>query len=118
MEITLGSIGRDGVVRLVAKGNMRAADFAANGDHPLAKVLGEQWPSHRVALDLGGTDYMDSSAIGWLLSCQKQFKAHDGSLVLYAVQPSVQQLFDMLKIDRVLKLADTESDAVQILQGE
>src|SRR5262245_6637636 len=101
MKLTLVSIEKDGVVRVTADGNITAADFDASGRNPLEALLGVTWFGNRVLLNLDRTDYIDSSAIAWLIGCQKSFKDGGGMLVVHSVQPAVKQILDVLKIGRV-----------------
>ncbi|MFW6060708.1 MAG: STAS domain-containing protein [Phycisphaeraceae bacterium] len=118
MNVRLVSIENDGIVRLAANGAMTASEMAGDDKHPLAGVIGESWSSNRVVLGLNETEYVDSTAIGWLLSCQKQFNNDGGKFALHSIPPSVQQIFDLLKVDRVLNLAKDENEALQIVRGE
>lgn len=114
MNVRLVSIEQDGIVRLAANGSMTASEMAGDDRHPLAGVVGERWASNRVVLSLSQTDYIDSTAIGWLLSCKKQFDREGGSFVLHSIPPSVQQILDLLKVDRVLSMARDEAQALEL----
>lgn len=118
MNVRLESIEQDGIVRLAANGAMTASEMAGDDKHPLAGVIGERWSTNRVVLSMSQTEYMDSTAIGWLLSCQKQFDRDGGKFVLHSISPSVQQIFDLLKVGRVLHVAEDEQQALQIARGE
>jgi len=113
MNVKLVSIEKDGVIRLAANGSMTASEMANGNEHPLAGVIGQAWSNNRVVLSMDETQYIDSTAIGWLLSCQKQFQRDGGRFVLHSVPPSVQQIFDLLKVDRVLQVAGDESQALE-----
>src|SRR2546421_7257793 len=102
MKLTLVSIEKDGIVRVAADGNITAADFDASGKNPLETLLGITWFTNKVLLDMSKTDYIDSSAIGWLIGCHKSFKDGGGTLVVHHVQPSVRQILDVLKIGKVV----------------
>ena len=111
MKLKLVSIEKDGIVRVAADGNITTADFHGNADNPLQQVLGANWFTTRCLLDLGQTDYIDSSAIGWLIGSQKAFKQGGGALVVHSVQPSVKQILDLLKIERVVPICADEAQA-------
>src|SRR5262249_57791661 len=55
-----------GVVRLQAEGQISQADFQGEGD-PIENALGPDVFARPVLLDLGRTDYIDSTGIGWLI---------------------------------------------------
>jgi anti-anti-sigma factor len=117
MKLTLVSIEKDGIIRVAADGNITTADFAASGKNPLEALLGMTWFTNRVLLNLDRTDYIDSSAIGWLIGCQKAFKDGGGMLVVHSVQPAVKQILDVLKIGRVVPLVADETEARTLVIG-
>ena len=111
MKLTLVSIDKDGgVVRVAVDGNITTADFQGS-KNPLETLLGVTWFTNRVLLDMDKADYIDSSAVGWLIGSHKAFKEGGGSLVIHSVQPSVRQILDLLKIDRVVPICADESQA-------
>ena len=118
MNVSVVSIEKDGIVRLSANGSITASEMAGDDKHPLAHVIGEHWSSNNVVLSLEKTEYVDSTAVGWFLSCQKQFDRDGGKFVLHSIPPSVQQIFDLLKVGRVLHLAEDEAEALKIARGE
>lgn len=117
MRITLVGIERDGFVKLAADGTVTAADFSADGKNPIENVLGPAWPTFRVILDLGPVNYVDSSAIGWLIGTQKTFREKGGAFAVYHIQPAVRQVFDLLKVGRVVPLCENEQSARESLSG-
>ena len=111
MKLSLVSIEKDGLIRVASEGNITSADFQADGPNPLAALLGQTWSSNRVLLNFEKTNYIDSTAIGWLISCHKEFKANGGRFIVYAIQPQVRQVLDLLKIGKVVPLVENESEA-------
>jgi anti-anti-sigma factor len=111
MKLTLLSIEKDGTIRVATEGNITTTDFESGGKNPLEKTVGATWFSTKVLLNMEKTDYIDSSAIGWLISCHKSFKDGGGTLIVHSVQPSVKQILDVLKIGRVVPIAKDEADA-------
>jgi anti-anti-sigma factor len=75
---------------------------------PLVELLGPGAYGREVRLDLSGTDYMDSSGVGWLLACHKRMKQAGGKLTLHAPHPVVANVLSVLKLDKVLAI-ETES---------
>jgi len=118
MKLSLVSIEKEGFVRVAVEGNLVASEIDAVGNNPMAGLLGATWFNNRVVLDMKKCDYLDSSAIGWFMSCQKSFKQNGGQLVLHSVQPAVQQIFDLLKIGKVITITpDGASARTLITQG-
>jgi anti-anti-sigma factor len=94
----------NGIVRLAAQGDALASTHDSN-PFPFESILGPSWNSRLVILDMNGVNYLNSSAIGWLISLQKTFRAAGGKLVLHSLQPQIHQLLTMLKIERLIPLA-------------
>lgn len=117
MKLSLISI-QSGVVRVATDGKITADDLRSEGHNPFEVILGGNWASNRVCLDLSHTPYIDSSAIGWLINSHKQFKAHGGQVVLHSIAPGVHKLFELLKIGKVIVLAANEASAISALQGQ
>jgi anti-anti-sigma factor len=117
MKLTLTSIEKDGIVRVTADGNITTADFDSSGKNPLESLLGVTWFTNRVLLNLDRTDYIDSSAIGWLIGTHKAFKEGGGTLVVHSLQPAVKQILTVLKIGRVVPLVADETEARALAIG-
>lgn len=112
MKIQLISIGQDGIVRLAIDGKVTAADFVGSGGtNPIESLLGPNWITFRILIDMSKVAFIDSSAIGWLINSQKQLKEHSGALALFGVQLAVRQVLEMLRIGRVVPFVDTEASA-------
>lgn len=118
MKLTLQEIDKDGVIHLTADGQITSLDFHENNRNPLEALIGADWTKNKVVLDLDKVSYVDSTAIGWLVSCHKQFKQAGGMMVLHSIHPSVQQVFDMLKIGSLFPLAKDRPDAQAITAGD
>lgn len=114
MKLQLVSIERDGMVKIATQGNITSADIDATGPNPLEQILGKNWFQSRVLLDMNDTQYIDSSAIGWLIGTARQLKDGSGSLVVYGIQPAVRQVLDLLKVGRVVPLVEDETAAKQV----
>ncbi len=117
MKLQLVSIERDGTVKIGSQGNITSADLDATGPNPLEQILGKNWFQSRVLLDMTETQYIDSSAIGWLIGTAKQLKEGGGTLVVYGIQPAVRQVLDLLKVGRVVPLVEDEAAAKQVAGG-
>lgn len=117
MKLQLVSIERDGLVKISTQGNITSTDIDAAGPNPLEKILGKNWPQMRVLLDMNETQYIDSSAIGWLIGSGKHLREGGGAFVVYGVQPAVRQVLDLLKVGRVVPLVEDEQTAKQVAAG-
>ncbi len=111
MAFNLISIDRDGIVRIGATGNITWREVQGNDGPPLAAILGPNWAQMRILLDMTQAQFIDSAAVGWLIETQRTLKTAGGRLVLYHVQPTVQQVFDVLRVGRVIAMASDEAGA-------
>jgi anti-anti-sigma factor len=100
---------RDGVTTVAIAGRITFSTLEPGQDPLTAQEPGIY--SRPVAFDLSGTDYIDSTGVSWLLTCQKRCREAGGKLVLHSVTPLVKQVLGVLKLDRVLHLAENAEKA-------
>jgi anti-sigma B factor antagonist len=87
-------------------------------DEPLAELLGQDVYSRRILLNLAGSPYMDSSGVSWLLVCHKRCRQAGGRLVVHSYPPIIAQILRVLRMELVLQLAPTETEARRRLECE
>ena len=95
----------DGLAVLVIQGLPENACLNVN-PFPFEASLGKEWAARTVLMDMERIDYLDSASVGWLIASQKAFRAAGGKLVLYALQPRIRQLLTMLRVERIVPLAE------------
>jgi stage II sporulation protein AA (anti-sigma F factor antagonist) len=105
------------VVRLEAAGRLVHSTLAPCPD-PIGRLLGGDAFTRTVLLSLEGVEFMDSSGIGWLLACRKRFRETGGSFVVHSVPAAVLDVIKVMRLGHVLRLADDESAALAMVQGE
>lgn len=115
MGLRMVCIDDGSVVRLASDGPITSCNFASAVDNPFQTLLGAAWAKHRILLDLRQTDYIDSSAVGWLLNSHRAFTAGGGRLVLHSLHPKVRRILTTLRVDAVVPLADDEISAQYLL---
>ncbi len=101
--------------RIQASGRITQHAIAVNGN-AFVDTLGDDAYSKKVILGFEDVEHVDSSGVGWLLSSNRQFGKEGGKMVLYALPPSVKNVFGMLNLDRVISLAANEHDATTKLE--
>src|SRR6186713_2328516 len=87
-------------------------DFRAAGPDPFETLLGAGWASHRVVLSLARVGFVDSSAIGWLMTCRRAFDRAGGLLLVHSIQPRVRQVLDLLRVGKTVPLLNDERAAL------
>ncbi|WP_042355206.1 anti-sigma F factor antagonist [Bacillus rubiinfantis] len=68
-----------------------------------------------IVLNLEQLSFMDSSGLGVILGRYKQIKQVHGEMVVCAISPAVQRLFDMSGLFKIIKMEQTEEFALQRL---
>lgn len=66
----------------------------------------------KLIVDLGATEFVDSSGLGALVSCLKKARQAGGDLKLCAVGEQVQMVLDLTNLSRVLRPRATVAEAV------
>jgi anti-sigma B factor antagonist len=66
----------------------------------------------RLILDLSGVRFIDSSGLGALLSGYKNAGLRQAGFVLTGLQPRVQSMFELTRLQRVFEIYATIDDAL------
>lgn len=59
---------------------------------------------HRVAVDLSGVEFMDSTGLGVLIGALKRLRESGGSMVLAGIRPAVSRVFEITGLDRIFTI--------------
>jgi len=71
----------------------------------------------KLALNLRLVRFINSSAMGALIKASKQVSAAGGKLVIARPSPFCRDIFSKVGLDRVIKIYESEEDAVAALHG-
>ena len=112
MKLTLVSIDKH-LVRVVIEGEITMRDFSAEGPDPFYALLGASWATHKVILDFSKVGFVDSSAIGWLMTCRREFDRNGGLFLVHSIQARVRQVLDLLRVGKSLALLADEPAALR-----
>jgi anti-anti-sigma factor len=66
-----------------------------------------------IVVDLSGTDFVDSSGLGALVSCLKSARQAGGDLRIVAPTEQVTMVLRMTNLDRILQPRASVADALQ-----
>jgi anti-sigma B factor antagonist len=116
MELAIAEAG-DEVVRVSVAGRITQRELSPLHD-PLGDLLGPTAYHRTVVMDLSRAEYVDSSGIGWLLSCHKRFRGGGGQLVLHSLPPVVSNVVRVLKLDTVFQVAGNQQQALLTAEGK
>lgn len=64
-----------------------------------------------IIFDLQATDYMDSSALGTLISLVRQMRALDGEIRIVNLSTSLRSLFRLSKVEDIFTVYETIEEA-------
>lgn len=117
MSLTVVSIEDGGVASLNCGDDMNALAMCEEFTE-LKDLVGVDWASRKVALGFSEASYIDSAAIGWLLSLHKTMTESGGKLVLHSMSPSVRRVLTMMRLDSVLNIADDHGQAIDQLKDD
>jgi anti-sigma B factor antagonist len=70
----------------------------------------------RLALDLAGLQWVASPGLGCLTGILKAVKPRGGRLVLFAVPPKIDEVFQLLGFHQFFDIVDTETEALVLLR--
>ncbi len=113
LRLSLLPLEHDHVIRVRCDGVVTTRGLPPHAD-PLQALLGPNCYGHRVVLSLERAQSADTSGITWLVDAGDRFRQSGGRLVLYALPPTVRQMFDILGLSGVVSSADAEAEALRL----
>jgi stage II sporulation protein AA (anti-sigma F factor antagonist) len=99
------------LIRLIGELDHHTADNLRE----LATNAIEKHQIRHILLNLENLSFMDSSGLGVILGRYKQIKQLHGEMVVCAISPAVERLFDMSGLFKIIRLEPTEEFALQRL---
>ena len=69
-------------------------------------------PPGRLVVNLSGVTFLDSTGLGTIVHGVKRCRAQQGDLHVCGVPAQVRVVFELTKLDKVLRLFPDEADAV------
>ena len=87
------------VVHLQGEVDLASAPQVRRGIHELIDR-----GHHRIAVDLAGVDFMDSTGLGVLIGSLKRLREAGGAMVLAGIRPAVARVFEITGLDRIFTI--------------
>ena len=83
----------------------------------LAEAVASQLSQQPQAMvvDLTGTTFLDSTALGVLIGTVKRLRARDGRLTLVNTDANIARTFDITGLDQIFTICDTREEAIAAL---
>jgi anti-sigma B factor antagonist len=86
------------------------AEIDAIGDELVNLV--DQHGKKRLLINFEGVDYLSSTMLGKLIVVHKRVMQHHGQLKLCGIKPSIREVFEITKLDKVFDIYEDEDDAM------
>jgi anti-anti-sigma factor len=103
----------DDVALVTARGEL---DAYAEPD--LATAFADLGAESRVAVDLHGVSFLDSTALGAVVRSVREITERGGRAVVVLPGGSARRIFEITTLDRVLPVAESRAQAVRSLTRE
>ncbi|ALM28795.1 anti-sigma F factor antagonist [Bacillus altitudinis] len=91
-------------------------------DHHSAETLRQKVTNYletedirHIVLNLADLSFMDSSGLGVILGRYKEIKQLGGEMVVCAISPAVNRLFNMSGLFKIIRMEPSEQTALQTL---
>lgn len=68
-----------------------------------------------LVLNLQSLSFMDSSGIGVILGRYKQIKKRNGEVIVCSISPQIKRLFEMSGLFKIIRLEESERNALETL---
>jgi stage II sporulation protein AA (anti-sigma F factor antagonist) len=109
-------------INLEVKKDVLCIRLSGELDHHTAEELREECSKlieseniKHIILNLEELSFMDSSGLGVILGRYKQIKQKHGEMVVCAISPAVNRLFEMSGLFKIIRLEPSEENALQRL---
>jgi anti-sigma B factor antagonist len=96
----------EGEIDLHASPKLRAA---------LQALVEKKTPA--VLIDFSGVKYIDSSGLATLVEHVRDSKGYGGKIALFALQPKVKMVFELVRLNELFTLADSKDAALAAIAG-
>ena len=72
----------------------------------------------RVVVDLTGTTFLDSTALGVLIGAVKRLRSRDGVLTIVNTDANIAKTFEITGLDQIFTIRPTRHEAVEALDAD
>ncbi len=98
------------VVVLEPKGSLTGGDETDELKKSVAALMDQG--NRKLIIDLGEVEYLNSSAIGALVSAHTSYINRQGKFILCNVNKSITNVFVVTKLSTIFTTAETREDAI------
>jgi anti-sigma B factor antagonist len=73
--------------------------------------------SKKIIVNLAQVNFLDSTTLGTLISALKRVKTTGGEICVTCLQPSVKEIFQLTRLDKVFQIFTNDDEAMKNLGG-
>ncbi len=110
MKIKSSTVHEGKVVVLEPKGSLVGGDETDELKKTIQSLL--EQGNRKLIIDLGNVEYLNSSAIGALVSGHTSYLNRQGKLILCNINKSISNIFVVTKLSTIFTSADSREDAI------
>lgn len=105
----INSENKDGIHFIAVNGEIDAGS-SIHLDNALKQAMenGEK----KIVANLQGLDYISSAGLGVFISHIDEFKLQNIQMVIYGINDTVKQVFDILGLEKLLTIVESEEEAI------
>lgn len=105
----INSENKDGIHFIAVNGEIDAGS-SIHLDNALKQAMenGEK----KIVANLQGLDYISSAGLGVFISHIDEFKLQNIQMVIYGINDTVKQVFDILGLEKLLTIVELEEEAI------
>ena len=105
---------REGVVIIVPEGELDVTNSGQFKDKVINEFVSQG--RSKIVIDMSNVGYMDSSALGVIISIFKNTRMNGGGMALVGLVDSVRRLFAITALDKVVPIYDSIEQAISKLK--
>ena len=110
MKIKSSSVNDGQVVIIEPKGSLVGGDETDELKKTVQSLL--EQGNRKLIIDLGSVEYLNSSAIGALVSAHTSYMNRQGKMMLCNVNKSITNVFVVTKLSTIFNNAEKREDAI------
>jgi len=117
---------KDALLKIQKQNDVAVVSFATSRilDQSNVQQLGDELDAlvdkyrfGKIVLNFDGVTYMSSAVMGKLVGLLKKVQAAGGELRLCNIEDSIYEIFEIMRFDKMFKIAGSEDEAVIELMG-
>jgi len=108
--------GSVAIVSFLTPGILDQASVNSIGNEMMELVEKEGW--RRMLIDLSAVKYLSSSMVGRFIALHKKMVELEGEIKLCSIDPSIYEIFETMRLDKVFDIHPDEPSAMAAFEGE